>query len=121
MPPAFPGYADDVKSAREFAKCGVERRMAILNSLTRLMELYTRNLERADARLAEAAKAVAREEAEIAEEKAFLATVMSTYVEFAQVIAADAASAIEARRVETEGLDAKHESAAPKADAQEGS
>jgi hypothetical protein len=29
------------------------------------------------------------------------------------------ASAIEARRVETEGLDAKHESAAPKADAQE--
>jgi hypothetical protein len=32
-----------------------------------------------------------------------------------------AASAIEARRVETEGLDAKHESAAPKADAQEGS
>ncbi len=30
-----------------------------------------------------------------------------------------AASAIEARRVETERLDAKHESAVPKADAQE--
>jgi hypothetical protein len=34
------------------------------------------------------------------------------------VTEADFASAIEARRVETEGLDAKHESAVPKADAQ---
>lgn len=64
--------------------------MAILTSLTRLMELYTRNLDRADERLAEAAKAVAIEQEQIAEERSFLAMVASTYVEFSQVIGAEA-------------------------------
>lgn len=85
----FAGFNGVVDSIGDFAKCGSERRLAIMAALTRLMERYGENLNRAEARLAEA-------QAEIADERAFLAGVMPTYIEFTQVIAAQAAQAIEA-------------------------
>jgi hypothetical protein len=94
--PLFPGYSGDVKTADDFAKCGTARRMAIMASLARLMETYTTNLEKADERLAEAARAVAIEQERIAEERTFLGAIAATYVEFSQVVAASAIEAASA-------------------------
>lgn len=88
--PRFPGYDGDVKSAEDFAKCSTPRRMAILASLARLMEISSAKLARSDDRLAAAARAVDVVQADIATERAFLMMIASCYASYAQVIAASA-------------------------------
>ena len=93
-PPRYPGYAGDLNSTADFAKCGNERRMAILAAIVRLMQMQQESLSRADERLEIARKAVDTELTELAEERAFLADLMASYIDFSQVIAAEASNAI---------------------------
>lgn len=95
-PPYYEGYSGSVATPEDFAKCGHERRHAIMQSLVVLMDRYACRLNRAEERLADASRAVEIERAEIESDRIFLSGIAETYMAFSGVVAAEATRAVEA-------------------------